>query len=494
MNLADSKLKRLNDPRLTPNERALLRCRIAAELIHIGKYEEAREALGDLWQGIGKRPALRGLATSTAGEVLLQCGVLSVYLGSGKRTPDAPEKARILLSEALHKFQSQNQQAKAAETQYELGKCYFDLGTYSDARIVLDKAIETLQESDAVLKAKIFIRRTLIEIWTGRYYDAITILKEAQPFFESCGDVIKGRWHGHMALAWRRLATAEGHTDYADRAIMEFTAAAHYFEQAHHEGYSARALNNLAMLLYRFGRHEEAHENLDRAAAIFSKLNDEGSLAQVKDTRARVLTAEGRYREANNIIAEAIQTFEKGSEYGLLADALTIQGVVWARLRLFDSSIQILRRAMSLASESGALSNAGLTALTLIEEHGAERLSESSLYSIYQRADEWLRDTQDAEEIARLRACAGIVIRRLSVFVLKPGDENFSMHEALRAYEGKLIEDALEAEGGSVTKAARRLSMSHQLLIRTLNTRHKGLLHKRTTPVVRRRSVVKKSR
>jgi hypothetical protein len=46
MNLADERLKELDNPSLTDNERILLRCRVAGDLIHIGQYEAAREALG----------------------------------------------------------------------------------------------------------------------------------------------------------------------------------------------------------------------------------------------------------------------------------------------------------------------------------------------------------------------------------------------------------------------------------------------------------------
>lgn len=247
-----------------------------------------------------------------------------------------------------------------------------------------------------------------------------------------------------MALALQRLATAESRIDYADRAILEFTAAAYHFEQANHESYRARAFNNLAMLLYRFGRYDEAHENLDRAATILTGLNDECSLAQVKETRARVLAAEGRYREAVRTIAEAIEIFEQAGETALLADAFTIQGITWARLRMYDRSIHILRHAINIAQDSGASSSAGLAALALIEEHGRERLPESELCSVYLRADTLLRDTQDAEEVARLRACAAVVVRRASISRARPGNENFSLPEAVLAYEGELIEHALE--------------------------------------------------
>lgn len=487
MNLADSRLNELDDPSLTPEVRAGLRCRVATELIHVGKYEDAREALGELWQGIGKRPALKGLPASVASEVLLQCGILSGWLGSVRSVPDAQEKAKDLLTEALRKFQSRGEQAKVSEVKYELGLCYFRLGAYDESRIALEAAVEGLGNNDAQLKAKILIRRASVEIWTGRHHDALSILKEAQPFFEGCNDALKGRWHGHNALALQRLATAEGRDDYADRAIVEFTAAAYHFEQARHESYSARALNNLAMLLYRFGRHQEAHENLDRATAIFRGLNDECSVAQVEETRARVLVAERRYREANRVIDLVVKTFEKGGEAALLADALIIQGLVGARLRSYDSSIHTLRHALKIAQDSGAASSAGLAALTLIEEHGESRLSESELCTVYLRADALLKNTQDAEEIKRLRACAGIVVRRLLLAHATPGDETFSLPDVVLAFEGRMIETALELEGGKLSRAAKRLGITRQRLTHILQTRHRSLWHKRT-PISQRRS------
>lgn len=479
MNLADERLKQLDDPTLTPEENALLRCRVAAELIHTGKYEAARDALGGFWQGVGERPDLKRLPTVVAADMLLQCGVLSGYLGSVRSIPDAQERAKDLLTEALRKFESQGKQAKVSEVRHELGLCYYRLGAYDEARVVLDEAATGLDDKGTQLKAKILIRRSFIEIWTGRPHAALDVLEEARSFFESCGDAIKGRWHNHMALTLRRLAVAEGHTDYADRAIIEYTAAAFHFELANHEGYCARALNNLAFLLYKLGRHAEAHENLDRAAAIFAGLNDKSSLAQANETRARVLVAEHRYGEANRILSEVIPVFEKGSEYALLADALTIQGVVWARLKDYDRSVNVLRRAMNVAHDSGALSNAGLAALTLIEEHGGEWLPESDLYAAYRRADEWLKEAQDAEEIARLRACARIMGRRLFAPHAKLSGEGFSLPAAVLAYEGRFIEEALELEQGVLTRAAKRLGISRQWLAYLLDTRHNNLRHKR---------------
>ena len=462
MNSTESRLKQLDNPALTIHERVLLRCRLASEFIHTGQYEIARETLGDLWQGIGERPNVEKLKPLLAAEVLLQCGTLSSWLGKVRRGSGAQERAKDLLSEAFRMFKSQSQYAKASETQYELGMCYFWLGSYDAARIVLDEALTSLGESDNELRAKILIRQTIVEIWTNRYHDALKILEEARGFFEAGSDALKGRWHGQMALVLRRLASAEERAEYIDRAIIEYTAAIIYYEQAKHERYCATNINNLAYLLYKLGRYEEAHEHLDRAVKILARLKDDGLLAQVNETRARVLVAEQKYEEANRIISDAVQVFEKGNEYALLADALTVQGVAKARLEQHEGSVYILRRAVNVAQDSGALSNAGLAALTLIEEHGTSRLSQMELYRTYQRADELLKDTQDVEHVARLRACARIMGRRLLGAQLS--DKGFSLQRAIREFEARYIEEALELEQGSVSRAAKRLGMTHQVL------------------------------
>jgi len=491
MTLADERLKELDNPSLTTDERILLRCAVASDLIHKGQYEAAREALGELWPGIGERPDVKGLLPAVAAEVLLQCGALTGLLGGARNVGGIQERAKDLLTEAVHTFKSQGEYQKASEAQCELGACYWRLGAHDEARVTMQEALKLLTDADVELKAKILIRRTLVEVWDNRYYEALSILKEAEPVFKSSNDALKGRWHGQMALVLIRLALVEGNTDYADRAIIEFEAAIFHYEQAGHERYRALNLNNLAMTLYKLGRYSEAHKHLDHAQSIFTRLRDAGNLAQVDETRARVLVAEKNYREADRIIAGVIKTFEVGGEAALLADALTVQGVVWARLGGFDSSISILRRAIDIAQQSGALMQAGQAALTLIEEHGATwRLSESELSRVYQRANELLKETQDAEDIKRLRACALMVIKRLSGMQLH--EKNFSFYGAVHELEARLIEQALELEGGSITRAARRLGLKRQSLSHMLTMRHRKLFDKRTPPEKRLKSIIKK--
>jgi transcriptional regulator with PAS, ATPase and Fis domain len=71
-------------------------------------------------------------------------------------------------------------------------------------------------------------------------------------------------------------------------------------------------------------------------------------------------------------------------------------------------------------------------------------------------------------------------------------DGPFSLEQRVLQFEGQLIKRALEASGGSVTKAARLLGISHQGLAFILNGRHKDLLAVRTPVRPRRKSIIRR--
>src|SRR5215211_7846515 len=119
MTLADERLKELDNPSLTNTERVLIRCRVAADLIHKGQYEAAREALGELWLGVGQRPPVSNLPPAVDAEVMLRCGTLTRLLGTARNIAGAQEQAKDMLSEAARKFRAQRMPAKVSETQYE---------------------------------------------------------------------------------------------------------------------------------------------------------------------------------------------------------------------------------------------------------------------------------------------------------------------------------------------------------------------------------------
>jgi tetratricopeptide (TPR) repeat protein len=491
MNLADSRLNELDHSPLNADQRVLLRCRLAAELIHIGQFESAREALGDLWRGVGLRPVVAELEETTVAEVLLQCGSLSGWLRESRRVQSAQDAAKDLISEALRVFSLHGRQTRVAEAQYELGVCYWRAGAFDEARVILQDALRKLGGCDSAQKAKILIRSTIVEISEGRYNDALKILDEAAPLFDTASDALKGRWHGQRALVLRRLGTAMERADYLDRAIIEYTAAIFHFEQARHERYCGNAENNFAFLLYKLGKYEEAHQHLDRAQKLFLRLEDAGSLAQVRETRARVLLAEKRYDKATDMIKSAVGTLDKIGEKALLADALVVQANIEAKQGQPSRAILTFRKAIKVARDAGALKSAGLAALSLLEQYGTFRLSEDEVYETYCLADDLLKNTQDGEAIARLRACARLLACRFAV--VRVGGQ-FSLSEALKASEAKFIARALKESGGKVSHAAKLLGINRQKLAYLLETRHPDLLPARSPVVKRRRGIVKKSK
>lgn len=490
MNLTDEHLKELDNPALTEGEFVLLRCRVASELIHRGQHDAARDALGELWRGVGERPNLKGMDESAVAEVLLQVGALSGWLGASGQVTGAQASAKDLISESAALFERLGQTTQAALAHSELALCYWREGSYDEARVLYVRAFDELEDTEQ--RAKVLLRRLTVEFSAKRYDDALVLLNQYSYLFdERVSHVLRGSFHNHLALVLRHLGSVEGRAEYFDRAIIEYTAAIYHYEQAQHERYLATNENNLAFLLYKLGRYADAHEHLDRAQVVMTRLKDAGMLAQVDETRARVLVAEGRYKDADRTLAGVLKTLERGDESALLADAFTVQGVVWARLRAHESSVTILRRAADVAETVGALSNAGQAVLTLIEEHGAsKRLTPSEVYEAYLRAGSLLKGTQDAEVKERLLACSLIVTRRLADPSIN--EKGFSLYGALQDLEAKLIGQALEAGGGSVTTAARILGLSHQTLNSMLQGRHEKLLDKRTPVKKRRRSIIKK--
>jgi transcriptional regulator with PAS, ATPase and Fis domain len=71
-------------------------------------------------------------------------------------------------------------------------------------------------------------------------------------------------------------------------------------------------------------------------------------------------------------------------------------------------------------------------------------------------------------------------------------EKNFSFYGAVHELEARLIEQALEKEAGSVSRAARRLGLKHQSLSYMLQARHRKLMDKRTPPEKRLKSIIKK--
>ncbi|MEP6706975.1 MAG: helix-turn-helix domain-containing protein, partial [Pyrinomonadaceae bacterium] len=143
-----------------------------------------------------------------------------------------------------------------------------------------------------------------------------------------------------------------------------------------------------------------------------------------------------------------------------------------------------------VAHQVGALNKAGLAALTLIEE--LDQLPPEVLFAAYDRASQWLAESQCQDLSLRLNEAARLVFLLLrSALNVEDAIETLfnrpiSLQEEILKLERSLIRQALAKANGSVTRAASLLSMSYQGLAYTIEARHKDLLKERSP--VRRRS------
>lgn len=287
----------------------------------------------------------------------------------------------------------------------------------------------------------------------------------------------------------RDLGMLEQRVDYTDRALIEYAAASYHFEQAGHRRYQACVENNLGFLFSTIGKFNEAHEHLDRAQALMTSLKDSVHLAQVDETRARVFLTEGRVGEAEKLTRAAAVVLEQYGEQSLLAEALTTQGTALARAGQFEQAGEVLLRAADVAEAAGDVEGAGQAALTLIEELG-ERLALQALGASFERADALLANSRHIGNRTRLYACARLVLFVVGVLPKPDRWEGFSFREAVRRYEGRLVEGALRDSGGVVSRAAQLLGLTRQSLDSMLHQRHRRLLPLRKPAEPRRSSLM----
>ncbi|MDT5272675.1 MAG: hypothetical protein QOH49_4861 [Acidobacteriota bacterium] len=202
-----------------------------------------------------------------------------------------------------------------------------------------------------------------------------------------------------------------------------------------------------------------------------------------------MLLAEERVGDAEKLARAAVGVLERGGEQSLLAEALTTQGTALARAGQFEQAGEVLLRAADVAEAAGDVEGAGQAALTIIEELG-ERLALQDLGGSFERADALLANSRHPGNRNRLYACARLVLFVVGVLPEPDTWEGFSFREAVRRYEGRLVEGALRDSGGVVARAAQLLGLTRQSLDSMLHQRHRRLLPLRTPAEPRRRSLM----
>lgn len=491
-----------------------VRCELARQLEEAGEFQAAREALGELWQGVGTRPQTTSLPDVAKARLLLRAGVLTGWLGSAKQVAGSQESAKDLISESGSIFERLGLIENLAEARVDLAICYWREGALDEARITLRLALECLGELESEQRLRALLNSAIVEQVATRPAEAMRILREAAPSFErSSNHALKGRFHNEYGILLKGLGLSHDREDYIDQALLEFAAARFHLEQVGDKRVRARVENNEGFLFAGLGRFKEAHEHIDRARALHLSVGDRGLAAGADDTRAQVFLLEGKNDAAEKVARSAVRSLEHGGELSILAEALTTHGKALARLNQHQQAKTTLDRAIEVAQRAGDPESGGLAALTVLEELKPQ-LQSDEMHEYFVTAESSLSGSQDR----RIRIRLGDVARDL-VALIRPRANNassqnssvsagvakaephtggngawpegYSLEAQVLSYEANLIRQALEATGGSVTRAARLLGVTHQGLAFILNGRHKDLLAIRTPVKRRRRSIIR---
>ena len=474
-------------------------CELTKAFEEAGEFESAIETLQPFWKGVLHRPETAGLTAHAKAELLLRTGTLTGWVGSAKQVAGAQEVAKDLISESATLFETLGIAEKVAEARVDLAVCYWREGALDEARVTLRLVLESLADSQSEQTLRALMNSAIVERGASRDREALRIYREAAPRFDlSTNHALKGKFHNAHATVLKHLGVSENREQYIDDALVEFTAASFHFEQAGHHRFQATVENNVGFLFASIGRFPEARQHVDSARQLFVRVGDHGGVAYADDTLAQVFLLEGRSEEAERAARRAVQALRRGGEQRILAEALTTHAKALARLNQAPGARTALDQAVEIAQTAGNPDRGGIAAVTAIEELSTY-LSTDALQDYYRTAESLLSNSQNASIKNRLGECARRVLSA-SIAEATIADAtqaeasiplNFSLDAEVLRYEGSLIRKALEESGGSVTRAARLLGVTHQGLAFILNGRHSDLLSVRTPVKKRRRSIIR---
>lgn len=475
-------------------------CELAKNLAEAGEFDTAYETLLPFWKGPLHRPETSQLPDEAKAELLLRAGTLTGWLGSTKQIAGAHEAAKDLISESSSIFERVGNAEKVAEAQVDLAICYWREGALDEARVTLRLVLDSLGAVQSEQKLRALLNIAIVEKVATRDHESLRIYREAAPQFElSTNHALKGKFHNAYATLLKTLGLSEKREEYIDAALVEFAAASFHFEQAGFPRFQAPVENNVGFLFASLGKFDEATQHVKNARALWLKLSDHGGAAYADDTLAQAYLMQGRSEDAERVARRAVQALKRGGEQTVLAEALTTHGKALARLSQTEVARAALDQALEIAHIAGNPDRGGIAAVTAIEEL-SDNLSIDALQTYYRTAETLLSNSQNSSIRSRLGECA----RRVLSAALANTDEatpattdavgltpGFSLDTEVLRYEGNLIRRALEESGGSVTRAARLLGVTHQGLAFILNGRHSDLLSIRTPVKRRRRSIIR---
>jgi signal transduction histidine kinase len=399
------------NPGFELDKRATLCCVLAKVLQESGNHEYAQVALEEFWPEVGKLPKITGLKDRVAAELLLTVGSISIPLARAKQMAKALDVAVDILAESKSRYTILGLNTKVAEVESWLGWCYYSQGKMDEATASLSTALDRIGNADDKVLSLILIRLAIIESSQTRPYQALQLLKKAEPMVEADESLYrKGLFHNVIGTLFNELGKHEFNQEYLKKAIEHLSKASQYFSKVSNHRNSAATDFNLGELYATNSDWEESLVRFDRARKIFVEFKDFGFTAQVDEARARAFLRQGLLADAESTARSAVHVLENGGNRGHLTKALITYGTIQCQFGKIKKGRTTLERAINIAESSGNDEGVGLAALAILE--GVRDLGLQRYREFYGTATAMLAKSQNNEIRARLECCAKNLIER----------------------------------------------------------------------------------
>ncbi|HEX9962032.1 MAG TPA: helix-turn-helix domain-containing protein [Pyrinomonadaceae bacterium] len=413
MKIVESSIEYTNYSAAEINTMAKICCQKARRFEDAGSYTTAESVMQPFWSGVGTRPHTERLEEDVKAEILLRCGVITGWIGNNKSIPHSQEWAKDLISESLFIFENLGSAEKAIEAQIELAPCYWRGGAFDEARIFLSMTIEKIKFDEAVsddMKALAYLRRAVLGNDEALNREAIYYLEQGNKFFDSDKNPsLKGKYHNQMGIALQSIGDSQNNPEFLDRALIEYSAAGIYFEEAGHKRYTAFVENNIGMVYLSLKKFAEAHRHFEAAKKIFNNLKEHIFVAQVDESIAKALIGQNLPEIAERFARKSSAAFEKAERFALMIESQITLGIALARMKKLEQARIEFENAEQIASRMTLPNLAGLAVLTLLEELKTT-FSHAEFADYYNKADRYFGSHAEIEMLRRLRKIAADLI------------------------------------------------------------------------------------
>ena len=298
---------------LTPTQiSAAEACSATRRLLFEGDHAGAVATLAPYWDGLYSHPKIKGLPPAEQVEVLILCGRVTAAKARAQQIAGLFDEAETLLKNAVRRAESAD--LPLWEAQSELAHCYWRRGKFEEARKVLRvaRAITGTDSTDEYVLLTTVL--CIVEYSDGNPQSACEIAEDIADLVEGVADpLIRARYYDAHANALNLLGKF-------DEALIKYAGAGAYFERAGHRRHAIAVENNIANVLIKAGRPQDAHEHLNRVFNFYRSISDRSALGQTLETIAQAYIAENDLEAAHKAINKSISYLE-GDETGILEES-----------------------------------------------------------------------------------------------------------------------------------------------------------------------------